>query len=151
VLTEPDDEAGSVRRTVRIPAPPPVVFAFLTDPAKIGRWFGAEAHGDARPGGSYRRVINAGHVVSGTYLEVVPGVRIVCTWGWVGSEKLPPGSAVVEIELRPDGGGTELQLTHRDPVTKAGQGHAEIWDHYLPRLAAASSGGDPGPDPWGAG
>jgi uncharacterized protein YndB with AHSA1/START domain/general stress protein 26 len=150
-LFDTDDDAGSVRRALRIPAAPPVVFAFLTDPAKIRRWFGVEAAGDARPGASYRRIINAGHVVSGTYLELVPDHRIVCTWGWVGSEKLPPGSTVVEIELRPDGGGTQLQLTHRDPVTKSGEGHAEIWDHYLPRLAIASSGGNPGPDPWGSG
>ena len=29
--------------------------------------------------------------------------------------------------------------------------HASGWEHYLPRLAAAASGADPGPDTWRAG
>jgi len=29
-------------------------------------------------------------------------------------------------------------------------GHGDVWDHYLPRLAVAAAGGDPGPDPWAA-
>ena len=30
----------------------------------------------------------------------------------------------------------------------SGTVHATGWDHFLPRLATAVSGADPGPDPW---
>ena len=40
-------------------------------------------------------------------------------------------------------------FTHRDlPNQEAADSHATGWDHYLERLAVASAGGDPGPDPW---
>jgi hypothetical protein len=34
------------------------------------------------------------------------------------------------------------------PRTAAADSHARGWDHYLPRLATAASGTDPGVDPW---
>jgi uncharacterized protein YndB with AHSA1/START domain len=140
--------SNAVRREVRIAAGPDTVFAFLTDPAKIARWAGTHAESDPRLGGPHRTVINPGHIVAGEYLEVVPGQRIVCTWGWVDSAAIPPGSTVVEIVLTPDGRETVVAITHAALPAQARDGHGEVWDHYLPRLALAASGGDPGPDPW---
>jgi uncharacterized protein YndB with AHSA1/START domain len=97
----------------------------------------------------YRTVINPGHVISGDYVEVERNRRIVYTWGWVDSGGIPPGSSLVEIILKPDRGGTRLTLTHTLLPAAVCDGHGEVWDHYLPRLALAASGGDPGPDPWG--
>ena len=66
-----------------------------------------------------------------------------------GPNPVPPGSSTIEIELESDGDGTRLRFTHRDlPSTKAAESHAHGWDHYLPRLATAAAGGDPGRDPW---
>jgi uncharacterized protein YndB with AHSA1/START domain len=141
----------AIRREVRIAAQPETVFAFLTDPAKIARWTGTRAASDPRPGGAYRSVINPGHIASGEYVEVVPNRKVIYTWGWVDSPRMPPGSTVVEIVLAPDGDGTMLTLTHRKLPAAARKGHGEVWDHYLPRLARAASGDDPGPDPWAAG
>lgn len=140
-----------ILREVRIAASPNTVFAFLTDPARIARWQGMRAAGVPRPGGAYRTVINPGHIVSGEYVELVPDRRVVYTWGWVDSEGIPPGSSVVEVTLVADAGGTRLTLTHRGLPAAARTGHGEVWDHYLPRLAAAASGGDAGPDPWAEG
>lgn len=140
----------AVRREVVIAARPETVFSFLTDAAKMARWAGMQAESDPHPGGVHRTVINPGHIVSGEYLEVVPPVRIVCTWGWVDSPRMPPGSSTVEIVLAPDARGTVLQLAQSKLPADAREGHGEVWDHYLPRLAAAASGGDPGADPWGA-
>lgn len=138
-----------VRREVVIAGTPETVFSFLTDAAKMARWAGMQVESDPRPGGVHRTVINPGHIISGEYLEVVPSERIMCTWGWVSSLGMPPGSSTVEIVLAPDNRGTVLRLAHSKLPADAREGHGEVWDHYLPRLAAAASGGDPGADPWG--
>ena len=70
------------------------------------------------------------------------------SFGWDGSEAVPPGSSLVEIDLidqHPDG--TLLCLTHTGlPNAEQCAGHAEGWAHYLGRLAEVAAGRDPGPD-----
>lgn len=144
------EDPETVRREVRIAARPETVFAYLTDSTKIVCWAGTHAESDPRLGGAHRTVINPGHIVSGEYVEVMPNRRLVYTFGWADSPRMPPGSSVVEIVLVPDGSGTVLRLAHAMLPADARRGHGEVWDHYLPRLAAAASGGDPGPDPWAA-
>jgi uncharacterized protein YndB with AHSA1/START domain len=133
----------------RIAASPETVFAFFTDPAKMVRWMGTEAVLDPRPGGVCR-INPAGHaVMSGEFLEVEPPRRIVFTWGW--ETKLfstPPQSTVVEVSLTPDGEHTIVRLAHRRLQPGAVRFHQVGWEHYLPRLATAAAGGDPGGDPW---
>jgi uncharacterized protein YndB with AHSA1/START domain len=80
----------------------------------------------------------------------VPVHRLAYSFGWDGSEEVPPGSSLVEIDLLeqpPDG--TLLRLTHTG-LPNAGQcaGHAEGWANYLGRLAEVAAGRDPGPDPF---
>ena len=69
---------------------------------------------------------------------------------WDGSEVVPPGSSLVEIDLldeQPEG--TLLRLTHTGlPNAEQCAGHAEGWAHYLDRLVEVAAGRDPGPDPW---
>ena len=137
-----------VRREVRIAAPPETVFEFLTDAAKRIRWAGTQAESDPRLGGAHRTVINPGHIVSGEYVEVLPHRRVVCTWGWIDSPAMPPGSTIVQFDLAPDGSGTVLRVAPAMLPATARDGHAEVWAHSLSRLAAAAAGGDPGPDPW---
>jgi uncharacterized protein YndB with AHSA1/START domain len=87
-----------------------------------------------------------GSTAEGRFVELVPDQRVVFTWGWRGSPTVPPGSSTVEIELTPDGGGTLLRLTHRGLPAEDRAMHLIGWEHYLPRLAVAVAGGDPGPD-----
>jgi uncharacterized protein YndB with AHSA1/START domain len=134
---------------VRIDASPETVFAFFTDPDKMTRWKGRTAKLDARPGGVYRVDINDRAVAAGEFLELDPPRRLVITWGWEGSDAVPPGSSTVEVTLTPDGAGTLLRLEHRDLPAGEGAAHRDGWEHFLPRLATAASGGDPGPDPMG--
>lgn len=108
-----------VEREIRILARPETIFPFFTDPAKMVRWKGTEAALDPRPGGIYRVNVTGQNIARGEYREIVPYSRIVFTWGWEGDAAVPPGSTTIEG-----------------------------WEHYLPRLAAAASGGDAGPDPW---
>jgi uncharacterized protein YndB with AHSA1/START domain len=91
--------------------------------------------------------MGSGMAARGRFLELVPDVRVVFTWGWEGSAALPPGSTTVEIELVPDGDGTLVRLTHRDLPADERAVHEAGWAHYLPRLALAAEGGDPGVDP----
>ena len=145
---ETPHDSEVVRREVRIAAAPETVFEFLTDATKRVRWAGTHAESDPRLGGAHRTVINPGHIVSGEYVEVLRHRRVVCTWGWIDSPAMPPGSTVVQFDLAPDGSGTVLRVAHAMLPEAAREGHGEVWDHYLSRLAAAAAGGDPGPDPW---
>jgi len=130
----------------RIAAQPADVYAYLTDSVLWARWQGASADIEAEPGGRFRMSMVDGSTAEGRFVELVPDTRVVFTWGWRGSLTVPPGSSTVEIELAPDGDGTLLRLTHRGLPPDDRAIHAAGWDHYLPRLATAAMGGDPGPD-----
>lgn len=136
----------------RVRATPETVFAFFTDAARYRRWKGADAELDPRPGGLYRVQMPGHAVVEGVYLVVEPPHRLVFTWGWAGNLDVPPGSTTVEVTLTQDGEETIVRLVHRGlPTQSSRDEHAGGWQHYLGRLAIAASGGDPGPDPLGAG
>ncbi len=144
-------EADAVVREVRIAARPETVFQFFTDPAKMVLWKGTDAALDPRPGGIYRVNVTGRDIARGEYVEVVPYSRIVLTWGWEGEgQPVPPGSSTVEVTFQPDGDGTLVRLRHSGLTPEGAAQHAEGWEHYLPRLAIAAAGGDPGPDPWTA-
>lgn len=130
----------------RIQAPPADVYAYLTDAERWKRWQGADATLDPRIGGVLSVLMANGMNALGEFVELVPERRVVFTWGWVGYENLPPGSSTVEIELRADGDATVLVLTHRDVPDDEAPMQRSGWTHYLPRLAVAATGTDPGPD-----
>jgi uncharacterized protein YndB with AHSA1/START domain len=131
-----------------IAASPETVFSFFTSPERWLRWQGVEAAVEPWPGGTFRMNVRGDGFASGRFTEVVPGRRLVFTWGWeTAALGVPPGSTTVEIDLRPDGDGTVLRLVHRDLPGPAVEDHRWGWDHYTARLAAAAAGVDPGPDP----
>jgi uncharacterized protein YndB with AHSA1/START domain len=135
---------------VRITATPDEVFPYLTDADLMVQWMGNWAELDPVAGGKFVLDIN-GVPVRGEYLAVEPPHRVVFSWGCAGHETLPPGSTTVEITLRADGDETVLELVHRDLPPEELAQHDTGWGHFLPRLAIAASGGDPGPDPWANG
>jgi len=138
-----------VRREIQVGAPRANVFAFLTDPEKIMQWMGAEAATEAHPGGLYllKGVGETKRAARGAFREVVPVHRLAYSFGWEGSEAVPPGSSLIEIDLIERDGGTLLRMTHSGlPDAEQCARHAEGWAHYLARLAEASAGRDPGPD-----
>ena len=136
-----------VRREIHIAAPQAAVFALLTDPQNILRWMGTEAQVDPRPGGLYLVNVTGARFARGAFREVVPVHRLAYSFGWEGSEAVPPGSSLIEIDLIEEPSGTLLRMTHtglRDAEQCAS--HADGWEHYLGRLAAVAAGSDPGPD-----
>ena len=136
-------------RTLAIDASPETVWEFLVDPEKLMRWKGINADLDTQPGGIFRCEVIPGHIARGEYVEIDKPNKLVFTWGWDGSEDVPPGSSTIVIELASDGDGTSLRFVHQDlPNAEAIASHAHGWDHYLPRLEIAAGGGNPGEDPW---
>ncbi|MBR1122321.1 SRPBCC domain-containing protein [Bradyrhizobium lablabi] len=136
-----------VRRETQIAAPPATVFAFLTDPEKIVSWMGTEAETEMHPGGLYLLKGIHGRAARGTFREVVPVHRLAYTFGWDGSEEVPPGSSLIEIDLIERDGGTLLCMTHSGlPTAAQCESHSTGWAHYLARLTLSAVGRDPGPD-----
>ncbi|MGH2427263.1 MAG: SRPBCC family protein [Candidatus Limnocylindria bacterium] len=131
----------------RIEASPADVYAHLTEAQRWKRWQGADATLDPRVGGIFSVLMANGLYARGEFLELVPNRRVVFTWGWIGYENLPPGATTVEIDLRADGDATVLVLTHRSVPEEELPPQRVGWTHYLPRLAVAAAGGDPGEDP----
>ena len=82
-----------VRRETHIPAPPAAVFALLTDPEKLLRWMGTDAQIELEPGGLYLVNVTGARVARGTFREVVPVHRLAYSFGWEGSEIVPPGAS----------------------------------------------------------
>jgi uncharacterized protein YndB with AHSA1/START domain len=137
VITKP---SLSIKR--RLNASPAKVFAAWTDPAKIARWFGprqievVRAEADARVGGRYRIVARSPdgeeHDVSGVYREVVPDRKLVFTWAW---RSTPERESLVTIELKSDGDGTLLTLTHEQFFDEGARDrHRSGWSGALDKL-----------------
>ncbi len=136
------------RREVRVAARPETVFPYFTDPAKMVQWKGIEA--DARPAAG-RHLPRQRHRPRRSRAASTSRSRRTAHrlhLGLGGRRAIPPGSTTVEVELIPDGDDTIVRLTHADLSGEALDTHVEGWEHFLPRLAAAASGADPGPDPW---
>ena len=102
----------------RIKASPAKVFAAWTDPRMMARWLGPVgtvtliATTDVRVGGRYEMKMimpDDEHNVSGVYREIVPDRKLVFTWAW---RSTPERESLVMVELKPDGDGTIVTLTH---------------------------------------
>lgn len=133
--------------SIEIDAPPATVFEYLTTEAGMTAWMGEYAELDASPGGRFAVDI-AGYPIRGRYLQVEPPTRIVVSWGVAGSADLPDGASTVEFRLTALGRGTRVDLIHSGLPETGLAGHADGWEHFLPRLRIAAPGGDPGADQW---
>jgi len=136
-------ELSQFSHSIDIAAPPRVVFTFLTTEEGMTAWMGQFAELDPRQGGRFAVDIS-GYPVRGQYLHVEPFSRVVVSWGFAGSDDLPPGASTVEFRLIEIEGGTRVELTHSDLPDSEVPGHAEGWRHFVPRLHEAAEGGHPG-------
>jgi uncharacterized protein YndB with AHSA1/START domain len=125
-----------ITASVRIAAPPEVVFPYVIDPQLLITWIGERADLDPRPGGTFALDF-AGTKARGSYVAVEPPHRVVFTWGVPQDAAPPPGSSTVEVVFVADGGDTIVSLTHRDLRLDREPSHREGWEHCLALLAAA--------------
>ncbi len=133
--------------SIEIDAPPTTVFDYLTTDAGMMAWMGQRAELDPHPGGEFAVDI-AGYAIRGQYVHVERPTLVVVSWGVAGSADLPAGASTVEFRLTLIERGTRVDLVHSGLPEPELQGHADGWDHFLPRLRIAASGGDAGPDHW---
>jgi uncharacterized protein YndB with AHSA1/START domain len=110
---------GTVKLHRVFPAPPARVYQAFLDPDAMAKWLpphgftGKVHHLDARVGGTYRMSFTNfgtghGHSFGGTYLELVPGERIVHTDKF--DDPGLPGEMKVTIALRKVSVGTDVSI-----------------------------------------
>jgi uncharacterized protein YndB with AHSA1/START domain len=125
--------------SVRIAAPPEVVFPYFTDPELMTRWLASRAELEARPGGVFSIDVE-GNPARGTFIEVDPPHRVIFTWGILNSDALPPGSSWVEVVLEADQDVTVVTLSHHGLPEEFRSSHEEGWTERLGTLASLFGG-----------
>lgn len=139
-------EGEPVAASVFVAAPPDRVYEYFTKPAAIVRWMGDNAVLEPEPNGRFAIDIR-GTPVRGHYLELDPPHRLLISWGYAGSDGLPPDASTVEVRLIAERDGTRVELEHRDLPLEETSGHVSGWTHYLARLNVALLKGHAGHDP----
>jgi len=129
--------AEPITARVHIAAAPERIFEHFTRPDALLRWMGEHAVLDATPGGEFTVDIR-GVPVRGRYLDIQPFTRLLISWGHAGSERLPPGSSLLEVRLHPTSNGTTVTITHSGLPEPEATEHRRGWRHFLDRLATTS-------------
>ncbi|WP_082892747.1 SRPBCC family protein [Rossellomorea aquimaris] len=138
----------TLRKEIFIECSPETLFSYFIDPDKMIRWMGKQILLEPKIGGKYRININDENIALGQYKEIIQNKKVVMTWGWEGSEIMPPGSSSVEFILTPMENGTLLQLNHYDiPIDKVPSNN-NGWTHYMERIKLLGEGIKIGIDPW---
>jgi uncharacterized protein YndB with AHSA1/START domain len=126
--------AEPISASVVIDAEPAEVYEYFTRAEAMVLWMGQFSSLDPVPGGKFAVDVN-GVEVRGRYLELEPPNRLLFTWGFVGSDVLPPETSTVEVLLRPQDGGTCVEIIHSDLPRAEASKHAPGWRHFLEQLA----------------
>ena len=132
------------------PVSPEKVWRAWTDAKALGQWFRPNAsfsipvaEADVRVGGGFRiLMVNAEGEefdLSGVYREVVPGRKLVMTWGW--RVRQPGQESLVTVTLRALDQGTQLELLHEQYLDMENQPtHEQGWNGALDKLGAILKG-----------
>lgn len=136
------DQLPSVTIVRRIKATPMKVWAAITQPDLMMKWWGPDAGptlsvvADVRPGGRFSvvfRLLNGDeHNPTGFYREVVAEQKLVFTWELPGTQE---PESLVTFRLKQFIGGTVLTLTHEHlPDEEARLSHEQGWNGLLNKL-----------------
>jgi len=131
-------KVGPVHQTYYLAAAPPRVFAALTQPVEITKWFAVKATVQPRRGGTYRLSWGGGFSMRGRIDEIVPSKRLTVAW----IDRLEGGKTFetqARFVLTKKGRGTLLDVTHRG--FKSGKKWVALfgavesgWAYYLMNL-----------------
>ena len=143
------DGKGIVRIEDRYDTDIDDLWAAITEPVRLARWHG-EVEGDLRPGGEFRRYIQADDIEStGRVEECEPPRRLRVTTretdeSYRKGQGVPPFDATLEATLTPDGDQTilvvEVQGMPLDKIAFYGAG----WQIHAENLAAYVAGRERG-------
>jgi uncharacterized protein YndB with AHSA1/START domain len=133
-----------IERTVELAHPPAKVWAALTTPEGLGKWFGTSgAEIDLQPGGSAWMKWDEEGFTADMRVERVEEPRVFgYTWHIYGLPEDDPRRTYVEFTLEPSGAGTRLTVVEsgfaqlsEDVYRKAFDGNTEGWAKELGELA----------------
>ncbi len=96
-----------IHKEIVLPATREQVWAALTDPAELERWFANDVELDLRPGGAARFCWDNGECREAVVTEVEPGERLAFEWADEGE---------VEFTLDEDADGTRLVVVETSPT-----------------------------------
>ena len=128
----------SIEQTYLIGAPPAKVFAALTQPRELARWFVQSAVVELREGGAYRLSWGPQVAMKGKVRSFTTPTKLVIDW----HDRMPGGKAfdtVAKFKLRKRGKGTVLIVTHEG--FRSGKAWVRLfgsvqsgWAYYLQNL-----------------
>lgn len=126
-----------IERTMDLQAPRAEVWAALTEPERISRWFGDSAELDLRPGGE--GVFRWGEIVIPVTVEEVDAPHRF-SYRWEPSHAQAGGpTTLVEFSLEEIAGGTRLQLVESGFAALSAEARSdndEGWTEELGELRA---------------
>lgn len=129
-----------VDRRVAVRARLATVFAFFTDSARFAAWWGPGSSIDARPGGEVHIRYPNGETAGGEVVEVVPGERVVFTYGYDAPGKpIARGGSTVTVTFRTVPDGTEVRLVHEVASAAIRDQHVPGWTFQLSSFANAGA------------
>ena len=137
------EKVVQIKRTFQ--APKEKVYKAWTQPEELTRWFAPTDEYqtiveqlDVREGGKYRIIMkhpDGTHHLTGEYLHVQPGEKLVYTWLWENQQQSELSRVIVEFLDR--GNSTEIILTHEKLSNEeVRRKHTHGWNGCLDRLAS---------------
>ena len=123
-----------------LPGPIERVWAYLTNPKFLAKWFSDGVVADS-VGGDVRFDIGA----TGRITIYQPPQLLEYTWNEEEASVGPVAGALVRWELSREGDGVRLTLTHSRLPENEVLAHGAGWHAFLHRLAACLNGRDPEP------
>ena len=133
-----DGEFATLEFHRRFPQPPSEVWTALTDPEALRQWFLPVERFEPRTGGAVEFLAGPSQMqITGRILTWDPPRVLEHEWKIAARPQMPFGeNAVIRWELRPDGDGTVLHLTHARVSRRTARGIAPGIHANLDLLAA---------------
>jgi uncharacterized protein YndB with AHSA1/START domain len=140
IIERTADGGSAVKFDRLIDRPVEKIWEALTDPKVLANWIGT-VEVELRVGGKYEvHFRESKNVMTGRITQLEP-MRLL-EYSWLESH-IPVPQSLVRWELRPEGSGCRLKLTHSIPATAPWDevvGYAGGWQDFLEHIPRASDG-----------